>query len=112
MGDEPVWAKVGDMDVTSVDEPQSYGATRFDASGNSITAPHPQVDGDWRVVGWVTSGGYGHFVQASFAQAYIPTTLSDRTDENFFEIEVLGERRPAKIALQPLFDPLGEKMRS
>jgi len=111
MGDEPVWAKVGDTRISSVAEPQSYGASRFDAAGNTITAPHPQVDGEWRVVGWITSGGYGHFVQASFAQGYIPSSLAQRDEAGLFEIEVLGERRPAKIALEPLFDPLGEKMR-
>jgi len=28
-----------------------------------------------------------------------------------FEVEILGIRRAAKIALEPLFDPTGSKMR-
>ena len=29
-----------------------------------------------------------------------------------FEIEILGERRPATLVGEPLFDPKGERMRS
>ena len=71
-----------------------------------------QTDGDWRVVGWVTSGGYGHYVQSSFAQGYIPKELATITDDDQFEIEILGQRRPAKLILKPIFDPEGLRMRS
>lgn len=111
MGDEPIWAKIGDTDVDTIVAPHEYGARRFDSTGAELPLPSPQTDGDWKVVGWVTSGGYGHFVKASLAQGYIPKNLSQRGEEGFFEIEVLGERRPARIALEPLYDPVGEKMR-
>ena len=71
-----------------------------------------QIDGDWRVVGWVTSGGYGHFVAKSLAQGYIPAELTLQTRKGFFEIEILGKRCPAQLIEQPLFDPTGAKMRS
>jgi dimethylglycine dehydrogenase len=62
------------------------------------------------VVGWVTSGGYAHFVERSLAQGYIPKELvSDGASK--FEIEILGERRRAAIEPQPLFDPEGARMR-
>ena len=32
-------------------------------------------DGDWRVVGWVTSGGYAHYVERSMAQGYVPAAI-------------------------------------
>ncbi len=111
MGDEPVWAKIGDMDYGAVSAPHEYGAPRFDGEGKEITKPEAQSDGEWRVVGWVTSGGYGHFVEASLAQGYIPSPLSERDEAGIFEIEILGIRRSAKIALEPLFDPSGAKMR-
>ena len=81
MGDEPVWARVGDEDYGLVSQTHGYGATRFDADadadGNATPAPPSQRDGDWRVVGWVTSGGYDHWVEKSLAQAYVPAELAE-----------------------------------
>ena len=54
---------------------------------------------DGQVVGWVTSGGYGHFVRQSLAQGYIPTGLV-RPDLRL-EVEILGERRPGAPADEP-----------
>jgi dimethylglycine dehydrogenase len=119
MGDEPIWAKV-DRDYGTVDRPHGYGAPRFDASGKETrgstaatgaSAVRGIVDGDWRVVGWVTSGGYAHYVGKSLAQGYVPAALAGDESEGLFEIEILGKRRPAKINVEPLFDPTGEKMR-
>ncbi len=64
------------------------------------------------MIGWVTSGGYAHYVEESLAQAYVPSALCEREGEGIFEVEILGQRRPAKLALEPLFDPTGSKMRS
>ncbi len=64
---------------------------------------------DGKVVGWVTSGGYGHFVGQSLAQGYIPTELF-RPDLQL-EIEILGERRPARLQMDPPFDPQALRMR-
>jgi dimethylglycine dehydrogenase len=61
-----------------------------------------------KVVGWVTSGGYGHYVDKSLAQGYVPKELVGETG---FEIEIIGEMRKARIIAEPLFDPKGEKMR-
>jgi dimethylglycine dehydrogenase len=61
-----------------------------------------------KVVGWVTSGGYAHYVDKSMAQGYVPRELAS---EQGFEIEILGERRKATAIAEPLFDPKGEKMR-
>jgi dimethylglycine dehydrogenase len=65
---------------------------------------------DRKVVGWVTSGGYGHSVNQSLALGYIPKELATATEG--FEIEIIGERRPAKRLDAPIFDPQGLKMRS
>ncbi len=64
-----------------------------------------------KVVGWVTSGGYGHFVDRSLAQGYVPKELAGTVAHGAFEIEILGERRPATIIAEPLFDPSGARMR-
>ncbi len=65
---------------------------------------------DGKVVGWVTSGGYGHSVNQSLALGYIPRELAAAT--HGFEIEIIGERRAAKRLDAPIFDPQGLKMRS
>jgi dimethylglycine dehydrogenase len=121
MGDEPIWAKVNGQDFGTVGEPHGYGAPRFDAAGKAVrgstaaqgsSAVRGIVDGDWCVVGWVTSGGYAHYVKKSLAQGYVPAALAEDESEGLFEIEILGHRRPARINVEPLFDPAGEKMRA
>jgi dimethylglycine dehydrogenase len=120
MGDEPIWARVS-KDYGTVEKPHGYGATRFDGSGGETRISKAEegdssirgiVDGEWRVVGWVTSGGYAHFVKQSMAQGYVPAALAEDESDGLFEIEILGRRRPARINVQPLFDPTGEKMRA
>jgi dimethylglycine dehydrogenase len=64
-----------------------------------------------KVIGWVTSGGYGHWVKRSLAQGYVPAALAGETGEQAFEIEILGDRRAATILAEPSFDPSGERMR-
>ncbi|MER9969674.1 FAD-dependent oxidoreductase [Mesorhizobium sp. M0060] len=121
MGDEPIWAKVGGKDYGTVERPHGYGAPRFDAGGKEVrgskaaegaSAVRGIVDGDWRVVGWVTSGGYAHYVEKSMAQGYVPAALAENESAGLFEIEILGHRRPARINVEPPFDPSGEKMRT
>jgi dimethylglycine dehydrogenase len=62
------------------------------------------------VVGWVTSGGYAHYVDASLAQGYVPAKLANGGGGSF-EIEIIGDRRTATIQAEPLFDPDGARMR-
>ncbi|MCY6381238.1 GcvT family protein [Hoeflea prorocentri] len=111
MGDEPIWARVGSRDYGLVAPPHGHGAPRFGADGNELPKPQPQQDGEWRVVGWVTSGGYGHYVEMSLAQGYVPGELADVGDTGFFEVEILGRRCPARLAVEPPFDPAGDRMR-
>ena len=66
-------------------------------------------DGEERVVGWITSGGYAHYCGMSLAWGYIPTEL---TGEDRFEVEIIGKRRPATIQKQPPLDPAGTRMRA
>jgi dimethylglycine dehydrogenase len=84
-----------------------------DADDADVLGDEPIWHGG-KVVGWVTSGGYAHFVERSLAQGYIPKELAPdgKTDgAGEFEIEILGERRRAAIEPAPLFDPEGTRMR-
>jgi dimethylglycine dehydrogenase len=120
MGDEPIWAKVNGQDFGTIGEPHGYGAPRFDTDGKDVRGSQAATDasavrgihdGEWSVVGWVTSGGYAHFVEKSMAQGYVPAALSEDASDGMFEIEILGQRRTARIAVEPPFDPSGERMR-
>ena len=65
---------------------------------------------DGEVVGWVTSGGYSHHMDASVAMGYVPAALA--SSDGSFEIEILGIRRAATLVDQCLWDPAGERMRN
>ena len=64
---------------------------------------------DGKVVGWVTSGSYGHRVGQSVALGYIPTSLA--AADSGFEIEIIGERCQATRQAGAPFDPGGTLMR-
>ncbi len=64
---------------------------------------------DGAVVGFVTSGGYAHYVQKSVALGFLPVAMIEPGAR--VEIEILGELRPATLVAEPLFDPKGERMR-
>ena len=72
---------------------------------------HEGSDG-WRVVGWVTSGGYAHFTAKSLALGYIEAEVADDATRGAFEIEIIGQRRPAMLLREPALDPNGHRMRS
>ena len=65
---------------------------------------------DGTVVGVVTSGGYAHGIGGSLALGYVPKALSQANGG--FEIEIMGERRPAHRLDGAAFDPEGARMRA
>ena len=82
----------------------SVDARDADASGDE------PIWHDGRVIGWVTSGGYGHSVQRSLALGYVPKEYAGVSGG--FEIEILGERCQATPQPAALFDPDGSRMRA
>ena len=64
---------------------------------------------DRKVVGFVTSGGYAHYVKKSVALGFLPVDMIREGAE--VEIEILGDLRRARLVTQPLFDPDGARMR-
>ncbi len=62
------------------------------------------------VVGWVTSGGYGHTVHKSIALGYVTTDVAEAVSG--FEVELIGERRAATRLTHAAFDPHGSRMRA
>ncbi|GAB4352372.1 MAG: FAD-dependent oxidoreductase [Kiloniellaceae bacterium] len=78
-----------------------------DADEADVVGDEP-VWHDGKVIGWVTSGGYAHWADCSVAMGYVPAALADAGSG--FEIEILGDRRPARIQPEPLFDPQRARM--
>ena len=65
---------------------------------------------DAETVGLVTSGGFGYRLQQSIALAYLRTDLAVAGTE--LAIEILGERRRAVVAREPLYDPENLRLRA
>ena len=66
-----------------------------------------RVRGD--LVGRVTSGGYGYTVDRSIAYAYVPAEHEVGTE---IAVEIFGEWVAGEIAVEPLYDPRGERIRA
>jgi len=76
-------------------------------------APAHGGDGVYRgehQVGSVTSAGYGHRVNKNLAFAFVEPDAATIGCE--LEIEILGERYPARVCEECLYDPANERVRS
>jgi glycine cleavage system T protein len=70
---------------------------------------------DGRIVGHLTSGGYGHTLGAAVSLGYVPCRAGERIEEllaSRYEIEIAGRRVGATAALRPLYDPTGARVRA
>ena len=79
-----------------------------DARDADVWADEPIFAGD-DVVGFVTSGGYAHYSAQSVALGFVPADMI--RDGAEFTIEILGDRRAARLVREPVLDPRGERMR-
>jgi dimethylglycine dehydrogenase len=64
---------------------------------------------DGECVGYVSSGGYAHWLRKSMALGYVPASLT--ADGTAFEIEINGAFYGATVTAHPLYDSNGSKMR-
>ena len=65
------------------------------------------VKHDGKVVGFVTSSVYGHYVKQSLALAYVDKEFVDSE----LTVDVIGEARKAVVLKNPVYDPAGSRMR-
>jgi glycine cleavage system aminomethyltransferase T len=63
-----------------------------------------------RLVGRVTSGGYGYTVERSIAYAYLPAV--DAAVATRVAVEIFGDWVGGEVAAEPLLDPAGERVRA
>ena len=79
-------------------------ATDADASG------YEPVWRDGKLVGYVTSGGYGHTVGKSLAMALIDRDAS--TEGTRLSVHIVGQERSAQVLAPSSYDPSSTAMRS
>jgi dimethylglycine dehydrogenase len=82
----------------------SVDSTDADAVGYE-----PILSGD-RLVGFVTSGGYGHCARRSLAMGYIDSEMP--AAEDGLTVTIVGEPRKCHILTESAVDPSGSRMRS
>ena len=82
---------------------------RIDATDADASGFEP-VKHRGKLVGFVTSGAYGHHVQQSLALAYVDRDIAAASPE--LTVDVIGEARAAEIMPEPAYDPKGLRLRS
>ena len=82
----------------------------LDAAGTAdAPACSPVLDGA-ALVGLTSSGVWSHTLGRSVALAYVRNELAQPGRR--LEVEVLGERRAATVAQEPLYDPEHRRSRA
>jgi dimethylglycine dehydrogenase len=81
----------------------------LDEAGDADAPSCAPVWRDGQIVGLVTSGAYGHALKKSIALAYVRTDLA--TPGTALDIEIFGERRAAKVGIEPVYDPNNARLR-
>jgi len=65
---------------------------------------------DGKSIGYITSGGYAHYVKKSIAYSYLDEKILKMNEK--FQVEINGNFYDSTIIKEPLYDPRGTKMRS
>jgi dimethylglycine dehydrogenase len=79
------------------------------ADGETDPMGNEPILSDGEVVGRLTSGGYMFHVKQSVGLGYVRSDLADAS--RALEIEILGERRPARILKEAPYDSEGKRLR-
>ncbi len=69
---------------------------------------------DGEVVGYLSSGGYGHHLGAALGMGYVPCkgeTLAEMLGSTY-EIDVMGTRVKAEAQTRPFYDPKSERVKA
>ena len=69
---------------------------------------------DGKMVGYLTSGCYGHFLGAAVGLGYVPCEGESAADvlASSYEIEIAGKRHKAIASLKPMYDPKAERVKA
>ncbi len=66
------------------------------------------------IVGYLSSGAYGHTLGAAVGMGYVPCPGESASDvlASTYEIDVMGTRVPAQASLKPLYDPTSDHVKA
>ena len=69
---------------------------------------------DGEIVGYLSSGSYGHHLGAAMGMGYVPCAGEKPADvlASTYEIDVAGTRVKAEASLKPMYDPKGERAKA
>jgi glycine cleavage system aminomethyltransferase T len=84
-----------------------------------LTDPEPllyhnePVVRDGEIVGYLSSGGYGHALGGAIGMGYVPCKGEDAASvlASSYEIDVAGTRVAAEASLRPMYDPKSERVK-
>ncbi len=68
---------------------------------------------DGRIVGYLSSGAYGHHLGGAMGMGYVPCKGEKVADvlASTYEIDVMGTKVKAEASLKPMYDPSSERMK-
>jgi glycine cleavage system aminomethyltransferase T len=68
---------------------------------------------DGQIVGYLSSGSYGHTLGAAIGMGYVPCKGEVAADvlASSYEIDVAGVRVKADVSLRPMYDPKSERVK-
>ncbi|MEO0912430.1 MAG: aminomethyltransferase family protein, partial [Pseudomonadota bacterium] len=74
---------------------------------------HEPILRDGKMVGYLTSGNYGHKLGTSIGLGYVPCAgeSADELLASSYSIEIAGKPYEAKASLKPLYDPKSERVK-
>jgi 4-methylaminobutanoate oxidase (formaldehyde-forming) len=101
---------VGRDALAAAGEPEQRLACLTLADARAVALGSEPVRAGGRILGRVTSGGYGYTVERSIAYAYLPAELAAAGTP--VEVEIFGEWVGGEVAAEPLYDPSGERLRA
>ncbi len=68
---------------------------------------------DGEIVGYLSSGAYGHTLGAAIGLGYVPCKGESAADvlASSYEVDVAGVRVKAEVSLRPMYDPKSERVK-
>ena len=68
---------------------------------------------DGEIIGYVSSGAYGHHLDGAMGMGYVPCTseTADQLLTSNYEIDVAGTRVKAEASLKPMYDPASARVK-
>ena len=79
------------------------------ADSNAVAIGKEPIRSGDKVIGWVTSGGYGYTVRKSIVFGYLPMEYAQVGTP--LTVEIFGEQIKAVVEREPLYDPKGERIK-